>query len=82
MSEAKRAYNSHQSYYTCLSCCASAKGTLITQSLQPSVITGECSIAPMQAQVIIPSQNRIEVNWDKTRFADYIECLLWLLPND
>ena len=34
---------SHQSYYTCLSCCTSAKGTLIVQSLQPSVITGECS---------------------------------------
>jgi hypothetical protein len=35
--------NSHQSYYTCLSRCASAKGTLIIQSLQPSVITGGCS---------------------------------------
>jgi hypothetical protein len=35
--------NSHQSYYTCLSRCASAKGTLIMQSLQPSVITGGCS---------------------------------------
>jgi hypothetical protein len=34
---------SHQSYYTCLSRCASAKGTLIVQSLQPSVITGGCS---------------------------------------
>jgi len=34
---------SHQSYYTCLSPCASAKGTLIVQSLQPSVITGGCS---------------------------------------
>jgi hypothetical protein len=35
--------NSHQSYYTCLSRCASAKGTLIVQSLQPSVITEGCS---------------------------------------
>jgi hypothetical protein len=35
--------NSHQSYYTCLSRCASAKGTLIMQSLQPSIITGGCS---------------------------------------
>jgi hypothetical protein len=35
--------NSHQSYYTCLSRCASAKGTLIMQSLQPSMITGGCS---------------------------------------
>jgi len=35
--------NSHQSYYTCLSCCASAKGTLIVQSLQPNMITGGCS---------------------------------------
>src|SRR5882762_1573962 len=35
--------NSHQSYYTCLSRCASAKGTLIIQSLQPSMITGGCS---------------------------------------
>jgi len=35
--------NTHQSYYTCLSRCASAKGTLIVQSLQPSVITGGCS---------------------------------------
>ena len=35
--------NSHQSYYTCLSPCASAKGTLIMQSLQPSMITGGCS---------------------------------------
>jgi len=35
--------NSHQSYYTCLSRSASAKGTLIVQSLQPSVITGGCS---------------------------------------
>ena len=35
--------NSHQSYYTCLSHCASANGTLIMQSLQPSVITGGCS---------------------------------------
>jgi hypothetical protein len=26
--------NSHQSYYTCLCHCASAKGTLIMQSLQ------------------------------------------------
>jgi hypothetical protein len=34
---------SHQSYYTCLSHCASAKGTLIVQSLQLSVITGGCS---------------------------------------
>ena len=34
--------NSHQSYYTCLSRCASAKGTLIMQSLQQSVITGGC----------------------------------------
>ena len=34
---------SHQSYYTCLSCCGSAKGTLIMQSLQPSMITGGCS---------------------------------------
>ena len=34
---------SHQSYYTCLSRCASAKGTLIMQSLQPSMITGGCS---------------------------------------
>ena len=30
-------------YYTCLSCCASARGTLIIQSLQPNVITGGCS---------------------------------------
>ena len=29
-----------------------------------------------------PSQNRIEVNRDKTRFADYIEHILWLSPND
>ena len=35
--------NSHQSYYTCSSNCASAKGTLIVQSLHPSVITGGCS---------------------------------------
>ena len=35
--------NSHQSYYTCLSSCASAKGTSIVQSVQPSVITGGCS---------------------------------------
>src|SRR5882762_8278201 len=35
--------NNHQSYYTCLSHSASAKGTLIMQSLQPSVITGGCS---------------------------------------
>jgi hypothetical protein len=35
--------NSHHSYYTCLSRCASAKGTLIVQSLQPGVITGGCS---------------------------------------
>ena len=35
--------NSHQSYYTCLSRCASAKGTLIMQSLQPNMITGGCS---------------------------------------
>ena len=35
--------NSHQSYYTCLSCSASAEGTLIVQSFQPSVITGGCS---------------------------------------
>ena len=35
--------NSHQSYYTCLSRSASAKGTLIVQSLQPSLITGGCS---------------------------------------
>ena len=34
---------SHQSYYTCLSRCASAKGTLIVQSVQPNVITGGCS---------------------------------------
>ena len=34
--------NSHQSYYTCL-CCTSVNGTLITQSLQPSMITGGCS---------------------------------------
>jgi len=34
---------SHQSYYTCLSRSASAKGTLIVQSLQPNVITGGCS---------------------------------------
>jgi hypothetical protein len=34
---------SHQSYYTCLSRCASAKGTLIVQSLHPNVITGGCS---------------------------------------
>ena len=33
----------HQSYYTCLSHSASASGTLIIQSLQPSVITGGCS---------------------------------------
>ena len=30
---------SHQSYYTRLSCCASARGTLIMQSVQPNVIT-------------------------------------------
>ena len=35
--------NSHQSYYTCLSCSACANGTLIIQSFQPSVITGGCS---------------------------------------
>src|SRR6202051_4224527 len=35
--------NSHQSYYTCLSRSASAKGTLIVQSFQPSLITGGCS---------------------------------------
>ena len=34
---------SHQSYYTCLSRCASARGTLIMQSVQPNVITGGCS---------------------------------------
>src|SRR6202790_845942 len=34
---------SHQSYYICLSHSASAKGTLIVQSLQPNVITGGCS---------------------------------------
>src|ERR1700728_5186861 len=33
---------SHQSHYTCLSCCASAKGTLIVQSVQPNVVTGGC----------------------------------------
>ena len=35
--------NSHQSYYTCLSRSATAEGTLIVQSFQPSVITGGCS---------------------------------------
>ena len=35
--------NSHHSYYTCLSRGTSAKGTLIVQSLQPSLITGGCS---------------------------------------
>jgi hypothetical protein len=35
--------NSHQSSYTCLSRSASAKGTLIVQSLHPSLITGGCS---------------------------------------
>ena len=35
--------NNHQSCYTYLSHSASAKDTLIMQSLQPSVITGGCS---------------------------------------
>jgi hypothetical protein len=34
---------SHQSYYTCLSRSATAEGTLIMHSFQPSVITGGCS---------------------------------------
>ena len=35
--------HSHRSDYTCLSCSASAEGTPIVQSFQPSVITGGCS---------------------------------------
>ena len=35
--------NSHQSYYTCLSRSATAEGTLIIQSFNPSIITGGCS---------------------------------------
>jgi len=51
---------------------------------QPSVGLGRGSYVTAfdRFQLLIPSQNRIEVNRDKTRFADYIEHILWLSPND
>ena len=33
----------HQAYYTALSCSSTAKGTLILQGFDPKKITGECS---------------------------------------